>query len=173
MARILVVDDDRDLRNLVDFRLRKAGHEVLTAGDAADALVIVQARGAPDLAILDVVMPGMSGLELLRALRRREGLAKLPAIFLSARILPADIAAGRKLGAAYLTKPFVAPALLAAVTAALDAGVEDRAPAPAPAPARPAPARPLPAGRPLVIEGLRPVAPAASRTSTSRPPPDS
>jgi DNA-binding response OmpR family regulator len=168
MARILVVDDDRDLRSLVDFRLRKAGHEVLTAGDAAHALAIVMTRGAPDLAILDVVMPGMSGLDLLVALRKRDGLARLPAIFLSARILPADIAAGRRLGATYLTKPFVAPALIAAVTAALDAVAEDRAPAPAPVPARPAPA-----GRPLVIEGLRPVAPAASRTSTSRPPPGS
>jgi DNA-binding response OmpR family regulator len=168
MARILVVDDDRDLRNLVDFRLRKAGHQVLTAVDAADALVTVQARGAPDLAILDIVMPGISGLDLLRALRRRDGLARLPAIFLSAQILPADIAAGRRLGATYLTKPFVAPALLAAVTAALDPVTEERAPAPVPSPARPAPAT-----RPLVIEGLRPVAPAASRTSSSRPPPGS
>jgi DNA-binding response OmpR family regulator len=166
MACILVVDDDRDLRNLVDFRLRKAGHQVLTAVDAADALVTVQARGAPDLAILDIVMPGMSGLDLLRALRRRHGLARLPAIFLSAQILPADIAAGRQLGATYLTKPFVAPALLAAVTAALDPLAEERAPAPAPSPARPAPAT-----RPLVIEGLSPAAPAASRASTSRPPP--
>jgi DNA-binding response OmpR family regulator len=160
MARILVVDDDRDVRSLVDFRLRKAGHQVLTAVDAADALVTVQARGAPDLAILDVVMPGMSGLELLRALRKRKGLAQLPAIFLSAQILPADITAGRKLGAAYLTKPFVAPALLAAVTAALDPVVP---PARAPAPAT--------ATRPLVIEGLVPAAPAASRASKSRPPP--
>jgi DNA-binding response OmpR family regulator len=166
MGRILVVDDDLDLRNLVDFRLRKAGHQVLAAGDAADALVIVHARGAPDLAILDVAMPEMNGLDLLRVLRRRDGLAKLPAIFLSARILPADIAAGRGLGATYLTKPFVAPALLAAVTALLDPAAEDWTRPTATPTATPAPAR-----RPLVIAGLPSAAPAVSRASTSRPPP--
>jgi DNA-binding response OmpR family regulator len=171
MARILVVDDDRDLRGLVGFRLRKAGHQVLTAVDGADALAIVDELGAPDLAILDVVMPGMSGLDVLVELRRRNGLARLPAIFLSARILPADIAAGRELGATYLTKPFVAPALMAAVAVALAPDGDDWAPTPAPARPAPAtdwaqPARPAPA-----IDWTQPAAPAASRASTSRPPP--
>ena len=169
MARILVVDDDRALRGLVGFRLRKAGHQVLTAVDGADALAIVEELGAPDLAILDIVMPGMSGLDLLVALRTRNGLAQLPAIFLSARILPADIAAGRELGATYLTKPFVAPALMAAVAVALGPKGDDRAPAPAkPSPANDwgQPARPSPP-----IDWTPPAAPAASRASTSRPPP--
>ncbi len=122
MAQILVVDDDLDLRGLLDVRLRKAGHQVLAAADGARALALVQEHGAPDLAVLDVMMPGMSGLELLVELRRRDGLERLPAIFLSARILPADIAAGRALGATYLTKPFVAPALIGAVSAALGPG---------------------------------------------------
>jgi CheY-like chemotaxis protein len=87
---------------------------VVAAGEGASALAAVQERGRPDLAILDVAMPGMSGLELLVALRERTDLQELPAIFLSARILPSDIAAGRALGASYLTKPFVAPALMAA-----------------------------------------------------------
>jgi CheY-like chemotaxis protein len=69
MAQILVVDDDPDLRGLVEFRLRKAGHQVLAAGDGAIALAAVRERDRPDLAILDVAMPGMSGLELLVALR--------------------------------------------------------------------------------------------------------
>lgn len=120
MAQILVVDDDPDLRGLVAFRLRKAGHEVVAAGDGAGALAAVRRRGRPDLAVLDVAMPGMSGLELLVALREQMDLQELPAIFLSARILPSDIAAGRALGASYLTKPFVAPALMAAVTTALE-----------------------------------------------------
>ncbi len=96
-------------------RLRKGGHQVLTAASAEAALSIVDERGGPDVAVLDVAMPGMSGLELLPALRSRDGMAELPAIFLSARILEQDIAAGRALGATYLTKPFVATALLNAV----------------------------------------------------------
>jgi CheY-like chemotaxis protein len=115
MSRVLVVDDDPDLRRLVEMRLRKGGHRVLTAASAEEALAIVDERGAPDVAVLDVAMPGMSGLELLPMLRARDGMEELPAIFLSARILEGDIAAGRALGATYLTKPFVATALLNAV----------------------------------------------------------
>jgi DNA-binding response OmpR family regulator len=154
MAHILVVDDDRDLRGLVDFRLRREGHQILTASDAASALALVKQRGAPDLAILDIMMPGMDGLHLLVELRKIEGLENLPAIFLSARILPSDIAAGRRLGATYLTKPFVAPALMAAVNGAL--GPPDKwadAVKPAAAPQDPPPA------------------PALPRSLTSRPPP--
>ena len=160
MAHILVVDDDRDLRGLVDFRLRRAGHQVLTARDAQSALELVRELGRPDLAILDIMMPGMSGLDLLGELRKLEGMEKLPAIFLSARILPEDIAAGRALGATYLTKPFVAPALMAAVEAALSPA--DPWAAPAPAAGTPAPERAddPPAPTPLI-----------PREITSRPPP--
>ena len=119
MAHILVVDDDPDVRGLVEFRLRREGHQALAAPDGATALEAVTQRGKPGLAILDVAMPGMTGLELLVALRELPGMEELPAIFLSARILPSDIAAGRVLGASYLTKPFVAPALLAAVRGVL------------------------------------------------------
>ena len=165
MARILVVDDDPDLRGLVDFRLRKAGHQVLTALDGPSALALVAARGRPDLAVLDIVMPGMNGLELLRELRGGDGMADLPAIFLSARILPADIEAGRALGATYLTKPFVAPALMAAVDAALNPRTprDSWAAAGTPAPAASVDLRPQ--------DEARPVAPQRPRTLTSRPPP--
>ena len=161
MAHILVVDDDPDLRGLVEFRLRKAGHRVLAAGDGASALAAVDERGRPDLAVLDVAMPGMSGLELLVALRRRAGLRELPAIFLSARILPSDIAAGRALGAAYLTKPFVAPALLSAVATALSPG-DDR---------EPVEAEPEPAGVAAADPGVALRAADARRAATSKAPP--
>jgi DNA-binding response OmpR family regulator len=137
MAHILVVDDDPDIRGLVEFRLRKAGHQVLVANDGASALAAVDERGHPDLAVLDVAMPGMNGLELLVALRDRAELRALPAIFLSARMLPSDVAAGRALGASYLTKPFVAPALMAAVTTALSSEDERAATAAAPEPEAP------------------------------------
>jgi CheY-like chemotaxis protein len=115
MARILVADDDADILALVVQRLRHCDHTVQGVGDAAAALAFVVERGAPDLVILDVTMPGMDGLELLRRLRVDTGVEDLPAIFLSGRMRPADIEAGRALGGRYLTKPYIATALIAAV----------------------------------------------------------
>jgi CheY-like chemotaxis protein len=119
MARLLVVDDDPDTVRIVTFRLQSKGHRVVGATSAKEALETVAARGHPDVVILDVVMPDMTGPDLLAALRAVDGMAGLPAIFLSARVLPEDIAAGRALGATYLTKPFVASALLKAIEEAL------------------------------------------------------
>lgn len=119
MSRLLVVDDDPVVLNLVQLRLKSGGHRVITTSDPDEALRVVEERGMPDVAVLDVSMPGMSGLELLAQLRERPGAEQLPAIFLSARVQPQDIEAGRALGATYLTKPFVASALLAAVDRAL------------------------------------------------------
>jgi CheY-like chemotaxis protein len=115
MPRVLIVDDDPNVRELVSIRLRKAGHKVLEAGSAFGALALVEERGAPDVAVLDVSMPGMTGLELLPAMRSLDGVGTLPAIFLSGRVTDADIEAGRALGATYLTKPFSANALTRAV----------------------------------------------------------
>jgi CheY-like chemotaxis protein len=115
MSRVLVVDDDPNLRQLVTIRLQKAGHRVVGADSAAEALAVVQERGAPDVVVLDVTMPGMSGLELLPVMRTLDGCAELPAIFLSGRVEPHDVEAGRALNATYLTKPFSANALCNAV----------------------------------------------------------
>lgn len=115
MARVLVVDDDPDLLTLVGLQLRQHGHRVLTAASGPEALALVAEKGAPEVAVLDVAMPEMNGLELLTRMRELEGMADLPAIFLSARVGPEDIAAGRALGAIYLTKPYVMRALLAAI----------------------------------------------------------
>jgi CheY-like chemotaxis protein len=120
MSRLLVVDDDPVVLNLVQIRLKTGGHRVVSATDPDEALRVVDERGLPDVAVLDVSMPGMSGLELLAQLRERPGAERLPAVFLSARVQPQDIEAGRALGATYLTKPFVASALLAAIDRALN-----------------------------------------------------
>lgn len=115
MSRILAVDDDADVLQLVSYRLAAAGHRVLTAEHADGALAIIAERGLPDVAVLDVSMPGTDGLELAARIRALPGGADTQVIFLSARVQPEDIAAGRGLGGYYLTKPFVASALLSTV----------------------------------------------------------
>ncbi|NAZ77947.1 response regulator [Kineococcus sp. T13] len=124
MARVLVVEDDPDIRQLVELRLRGLGHRVVAAASGPEALAVVAERGAPEVVVLDVAMPGMTGLEVLRALRAQPEHAHLPAIFLSARVRPEDIAAGEALGATYLTKPFVVSALAKAIEKALSAAAE-------------------------------------------------
>lgn len=115
MARILVVDDEPNIRALVKLRLERAGHEVLDAASAPEALDLIQRHGPPDLAVIDVMMPDVSGFDLLWELRNRPDTARLPAVFLTAVVDPAQIRTGTELGATYLTKPFVASALLKAI----------------------------------------------------------
>jgi DNA-binding response OmpR family regulator len=119
MAKVLVVDDDADILRLVEVRLLRAGHQVMPADGATAALTLIEQGGSPDLAVLDVGLPGVDGLQLLDAIRERAGLRSMPAVFLCARGMPEDIAKGEAMGAAYLTKPFVPSDLLAAVEAAV------------------------------------------------------
>ena len=115
MARIMVVDDDEGILMLVKAQLRQKGHQVITAMSAEEALDSVSEKGAPDIVVLDVGLPDMDGLELLEALRERLEMPDLAAIFLTGRIEDKDVEAGRALGATYLTKPFVASAMLDAI----------------------------------------------------------
>lgn len=114
MARVLVVDDDEDIRGLVSMRLKAAGHRVVAVGDGNKALALVEERGLPEVAVLDVSMPGMDGFQLLAALRELGG-KDVRVVFLSARVQEHDVARGRDVGATYLTKPFIASALINAV----------------------------------------------------------
>ena len=123
MARILVVDDEGDVLKLIQMRLEHEGHKVLGFSSPQKALELVLTGDIPDLVVLDVAMPEISGLEVLRTLRLGFGQKLLPAIFLSALVTPQDIEAGRALGAVYLTKPFVASALLRAI----DRGLKEAA----------------------------------------------
>jgi len=93
------------VRALVILRLQQAGYRVQGAMDASDALGVIDAKGSPDLVVLDVNMPGLDGFGLLARLRK-EIRSNLPAVFLSGRMQPEDIALGRALGAKYLTKPW-------------------------------------------------------------------
>lgn len=115
--RILVVEDDRTLRQALTFNLTREGYEVLGAGDGEAALGTARAQSL-DLILLDVMLPGLSGIEVLRTLRR-EGNAT-PVIVLSAKGDEIDRVVGLKVGADdYVAKPFSRPELLARIEAVL------------------------------------------------------
>ena len=127
-AKVLVVDDDPGVRLLVVRRLQKAGYRVREASGAGEAREQIAAHGAPDAVVLDVGMPDVDGFELLAEIRDHVDEPELPAVFLSAQVEAPEIAHGRSLGAAYLTKPFVATALLSTLErllAARDAAVNE------------------------------------------------
>jgi two-component system OmpR family response regulator len=116
VARILVVDDDPHLREVVRFALERAGYGVTEAVDGAAALAAFEAEPA-DLVVLDVLMPELDGLEVCRRLRAR---APVPIVFLSSRDEELDRVLGLELGADdYVTKPFSPRELVARVRARL------------------------------------------------------
>lgn len=131
-ATILVVDDEKDILDLLTYNLEKEGYAVVTARNGSSALAAAQER-RPDLCILDVMMPGMDGWEVCKALRREPATASVPVIFLTARDSEIDEVLGLELGADdYLTKPVRMRTLVARVKKALSrrpGGTEDAAPA--------------------------------------------
>jgi DNA-binding response OmpR family regulator len=103
---VLVADDEQDILDLVRFRLEHDGYRVLTASDGQMGLTLAQAEH-PDLCILDVMMPKLSGLEVLAQLRADPSTADTRVILLTARGQDADVDRGFELGANdYVTKPF-------------------------------------------------------------------
>jgi CheY-like chemotaxis protein len=103
---VLVADDEQDILALVTTILERAGYEVLPVRDGAEALVAVRDR-RPDLAVLDISMPELDGLEVLRQLRADTETSELPVVLLSAQAQEADVARGFATGAsAYVKKPF-------------------------------------------------------------------
>ncbi|GAA3391040.1 response regulator transcription factor [Cryptosporangium minutisporangium] len=119
MSTILVADDDRDILDLVAFKLSAAGHELITATDGATALTEAR-RAVPDIIVLDVAMPGMSGLDVCRELRADAVTSAIPVILLTARGQESDVEAGFSVGADdYIVKPFSPRELQSRVTALL------------------------------------------------------
>lgn len=120
MKRILVVDDEIGARTLIGIMLERGGFEVLKAKDADEALMMLD-TDTPDLVILDVMMPGMDGIELCRVLRERVNTAELPILILSARGDAKSVMSGMDAGASdYLPKPILHHDLVAKVRRMLD-----------------------------------------------------
>lgn len=118
-TRVLAVEDESHIRDLIRFALERDDHELLDAETAAEAHQVLQLERV-DIALVDWMLPGGSGLELVRKMRREERTAELPIIMLTARTEERDIAAGLDAGADdYLTKPFSPRELQARIRALL------------------------------------------------------
>jgi len=118
-TRILVVEDEQPIRDLIAFGLRRAGCDVALAEHSRAALASIGDR-RPDLVLVDWMLPDMSGLDLVRALRRDANTRDIPIMMLTARAEEADKVAGLETGADdYLTKPFSARELIARIQAVL------------------------------------------------------
>ena len=116
---VLAADDDEDILELITFRLERSGYTVVQARDGEEAWNLAQAH-APDLAVLDVMMPKLDGFELTRRLRAKPETARMPIILLTARAQDADVQQGFEAGADdYLRKPFSPQELRARVQAIL------------------------------------------------------
>jgi two-component system response regulator MtrA len=124
MGRILVADDDVDVRTLVVLKLQSSGHEVTGVENGTQAVAACREL-RPDLVVLDLMMPGMSGLEACAAIREDPTVAETPVILLTARAQATDVDAGLAVGVdEYVTKPF-SPRELASRVEALLARQDD------------------------------------------------
>jgi len=119
MKKILVVDDEKDILDLVSYNLAKEGYEIETSTDGEDALKRVKAENY-DLIVLDLMMPGIDGMELCRVLKSNEKTESIPIIMLTAKSEELDKVLGLEMGADdYVTKPFSPRELIARVKAVL------------------------------------------------------
>jgi len=113
--KILIADDEKDVRSLVRFVFEQRGFEVVEAANGIEAVTVAR-QELPDLILLDSMMPGMSGYEASRLLKETETTKGIPVVFLSAKGQPSEVAEGLQAGAvAYIIKPFPPKELVAQV----------------------------------------------------------
>lgn len=106
MAKILIAEDERDIRDLIEFTLRFAGHETITAVNGEEACNLSKEM-LPDLILMDVRMPKMTGYEACKVIRGEKSTEKIPVVFLSAKGQEAEVQTGMEAGAVdYILKPF-------------------------------------------------------------------
>src|ERR1700677_4861073 len=119
---VLVVDDEKDLVDLISYNLQRNGFKVLTA-TTGDAAIEIAMRETPSLVLLDLMLPGMSGTEVARKLKAEPQTAGIPIIMLTAKSEETDVVVGLTLGADdYVTKPFSMKILLARLNTVLRRG---------------------------------------------------
>ena len=128
MQTILIIEDERDLAELVAFNLEKEGYRPLTAADGLAGLEAAR-RQLPDLIILDLMLPGMMGTEVCKLLKKQEQTAAIPVIMLTAKGDEIDRVVGFEVGADdYVVKPFSTRELILRVRAVLRRGAPEQAP---------------------------------------------
>ena len=120
MAKILIAEDERDIRELVSFSLQFGGFTVVQAANGAEAVEYAQ-KEMPDLILMDVRMPKMTGYEACRQMKTMESVRDIPVVFLSAKGQESEIQTGLEVGAEeYILKPFAPDELVKQVQAVLD-----------------------------------------------------
>jgi DNA-binding response OmpR family regulator len=120
MAKILIAEDERDIRDLITFTLRFAGHEVVATSNGEEAFFKAQ-EVKPDLILMDVRMPRMTGYDACKKMKEIPELQKIPIVFLSAKGQEAEVQAGLEAGAIeYILKPFAPDQLTSRVNALLE-----------------------------------------------------
>jgi DNA-binding response OmpR family regulator len=120
MAKILIAEDERDIRELVSFSLQFGGFTVVQAANGAEAVEQAQ-KELPDLILMDVRMPKMTGYEACRQMKTMEGIREIPVVFLSAKGQESEIQTGLEVGAEeYILKPFAPDELVKQVQAVLE-----------------------------------------------------
>jgi two-component system alkaline phosphatase synthesis response regulator PhoP len=125
--RIVVIDDEEDIRELIEYNLSKEGYEVASAMSAEEAVPLIKSA-PPDMIILDLMLPGINGLELCRQLKGSPEYKDIPIIMVTARSEESDIVRGLELGADdYVSKPFSPKVLNARVKSVLRRGRQDAA----------------------------------------------
>jgi two-component system, OmpR family, alkaline phosphatase synthesis response regulator PhoP len=117
--RILVVDDEEDILELITYNLTKEGYQVITAA-SGEAAISKAHKEKPDLILLDLMLPGVDGLDVYRELKKKQDTSQIPIIMVTAKTEDADIITGLELGSDdYVTKPFSPKVLLARIKAVL------------------------------------------------------
>ncbi|HEX3052831.1 MAG TPA: response regulator [Aggregatilineaceae bacterium] len=127
MAKILIAEDERDIRDLIEFTLKYAGHEVVKCSNGAEAVEMAP-QAKPHLILMDVRMPRMTGYEACRALKNIEEVKNIPIVFLSAKGQQSEMDTGLDAGAYdYILKPFAPDQLTKRISEILvKFGIDDK-----------------------------------------------